>query len=297
VLALEVVLADGRVIESGSRAKKSSAGYDLTSLFVGCEGTLGVITRLTVRLHGIPERVLAARAVFASVEAACETAAAVIASGVPVERCELVDGYTVRALNAYKGTSYPEQPMLLLEFGGSPASVEADRQLVEELARECGCSAFEAETDSRGRARLWEARHDAAHAIAHSAPGFGMKSTDVCVPISQLPGAIRFGRETIERHGMRAAILGHVGDGNYHAAFMIDPADPDGVELAERVNDEIVNDALARGGTCTGEHGIGVGKIPHLEREHGDLVPLYRALKQTLDPNGILNPGKVVAPK
>jgi D-lactate dehydrogenase (cytochrome) len=296
VLALEVVLADGSVVRTGGRAKKSSAGYDLTGLFVGSEGTLGVITQLTVRLHGVPEQTLAARAMFPSVEAACRAATSIVGAGVPVERVELVDGTTVQAVNLYMETDYAETPTLFVELAGSAAAVAGDRELVEELAREEGCSSFEAETDPRARARLWEARHHAAFALIAGAPGKGLMSTDACVPLSALADAIGVARAAIERRGIQGALLGHVGDGNYHAAFMVDASNPDEIRVAEEVNDEIVRDALARGGTCTGEHGIGLGKLHYLEAEHGDALPLMRSLKALLDPGGIMNPGKVVAP-
>jgi D-lactate dehydrogenase (cytochrome) len=294
VLGLEVVLADGSVIRTGGRAVKSSAGYALTHLFVGSEGTLGVITELTLRLYGIPEHVVAARASFADVEAACRAAAALIAFGVGVTRCELVDGPTLRAINLHKGSDYPEQPTLLLEFGGSEAGVGQDLATAEDLAHSEGCTAFLSERDPDARRRLWEARHEAGLALLATAGGRTMMTTDVCVPISELPRAMAHARATIERMGIDVAILGHVGDGNYHATFLVDADDADQVARAKEANAALVDDALARGGTCTGEHGVGVGKIAHLAREHGDLLPLMRGIKDLLDPQGILNPGKVL---
>jgi D-lactate dehydrogenase (cytochrome) len=295
VLALQVVLADGTVLRTGSRAAKTSAGYNLTALFVGSEGTLGVITELTLRLYGIPDYTVAARATFPDVESACRAAAAMIGSGVMVTRVELLDAATVRAVNAYKGTAYPEAASLFVEFAGSEAGVAGDLEATRELAGDEGCATFEFERDPGARARLWEARHHVLFALLHASPGKLHKSTDVCVPVSALPEAIRRARSAVERFGLEAAIIGHVGDGNYHVLFMLDPDDPAEREAAERLNAELVEDALAVGGTCTGEHGVGLGKIGYLEREHGDLLPLMRGIKQLLDPNGILNPGKIFA--
>ena len=296
VLALEVVLASGTVIHTGSRAVKTSAGYNLTALFVGSEGTLGVITELTLRLYGIPDYSIAVRAIFPDVESACRAAAAMIGSGVMVTRVELLDAATIRAVNAFKGSSYPEAPSLFAEFAGSEAGVAGDLEATRQLAADEGCGTFEFEREPEGRARLWEARHHVLFALVHGSPGKLHKSTDVCVPVSELPEAIRRARAAVERLGLEAAIIGHVGDGNYHVLFMLEPGDSDELEAVERLNAEIVEYALAVGGTCTGEHGIGLGKIGYLEREHGDLVPLMRGIKRLLDPNGILNPGKILPP-
>jgi D-lactate dehydrogenase (cytochrome) len=295
VLALQVVLADGSVIRTGSRTVKTSAGYNLTHLFVGSEGTLGVITELTLRLYGIPDHVVAVRAVFPEVDDACRAAATIIGSGVMVTRCELVDGASIRMMNAFKGTAFPEAPHLFLEFGGSEGGVAGDLDATREIAEDEGCVSFEAESDPTARARLWDARHQSLFATQHAFPGKLHKSTDVCVPISELPGAIRHARGQMESHGFAATVIGHVGDGNYHAVFALDPDDPGELERAEAVNDEIVRYALERGGTSTGEHGIGIGKLRYLEQEHGDLLPVMRGIKSLLDPNGILNPGKVFA--
>ena len=296
VLALEVVLADGSVLRPGSRTVKTSAGFDLRSLFVGSEGTLGVITELTLRLWGIAEHVVAARAAFATLEAACRTAASLVGAGVAVQRIELLDAETVRAVNAYKGTTYAELPSLFLEFaGGSEASVAGDLEAARELAGWEGCDELQEEREPAGRALLWEARHHVLFALVHASPGKVHKSTDVCVPISQLAAAVAHARDRARALGLAAAIVAHAGDGNYHVLFMLDPADEREIDAAERLNAEIVDWALERGGTCTGEHGIGIGKIAYLEREHGDLVPYLRELKRLFDPNGILNPGKVVS--
>jgi D-lactate dehydrogenase (cytochrome) len=294
VLALEVVLADGTTVRTGGRARKSSAGYDLTQLFVGSEGTLGVITELTLRLHGIPEHTIAARASFPDVEAACRASTAIVASGLLVTRVELMDGPTILAVNAHKGSDYPAEPTILLELSGGEPSVSADVEAARELSIAEGCTGFVLERDREARARLWEARHHVAHALLAGGRGRQLMSTDVCVPLSELPGAIGVARKLVDGVGMPAAILGHVGDGNYHVAFLIDVEREDEVGIAKEINARIVEDALARGGTCTGEHGIGLGKIDYLEREHGDLLPLMRGIKELLDPAGILNPGKVL---
>jgi D-lactate dehydrogenase (cytochrome) len=293
VLALEVVLADGAVVHTGSRAVKSSAGYNLTSLFVGSEGTLGVITELTLRLYGIPDYVVAVRAAFPDVESACQAAATMIGSGVQVTRCELADAVTIRTVNAFKGTTYDELPHLWVEFGGSEEGVAGDLETTREIAAEEGATSFSAETDPAARARLWDARHNALHALLHSEPGKRSYATDVCVPVSELPEAIRLGRGLVDEIGLLGHIVGHVGDGNYHIAVLVDPADENEVARAKTLNERIVEDALARGGTCTGEHGIGIGKRAFLAREHGDLLPLMRGIKGLLDPVGILNPGKI----
>ncbi|HXR10686.1 MAG TPA: FAD-linked oxidase C-terminal domain-containing protein [Gaiellaceae bacterium] len=294
VLALEVVLADGRVVRTGTRAVKTSAGYNLTELFVGSEGTLGVITELTLRLRAIPEHIVVARAAFPSVEAACRTAAAIIGAGVLVTRCELLDATTIQALNAVKGTAFPESPYLFIELGGTEAAVAGDLEAVRELVADEGATAFESESDPTARARMWEARHHALLASLALSPGSKAMTTDVAVPVSELAAAIEKARDALDASGLAGGIVGHVGDGNFHVAFLLDPDDAASIARAEELNARLVDDALARGGTCTGEHGIGYGKLAYLEREHGDLVPLYRGIKELLDPNGILNPGKVV---
>jgi D-lactate dehydrogenase (cytochrome) len=216
-----------------------------------------------------------------------------IGSGVAVARCELVDSETIRQVNDFKGTDYERTPHLFVEFGGSEAGVAGDLEATREIAEGEGCTSFTAERDAPGRARLWDARHNALHALLHAAPGKRPYITDVCVPVSQLPAAIRLGHSLVDVTGLPGHIVGHVGDGNYHIAVMLDPDDPVEVARAKRLNERIVEDALARGGTSTGEHGIGIGKKEFLAREHGDLLPLMRGVKQLLDPNGILNPGKL----
>jgi D-lactate dehydrogenase (cytochrome) len=294
VLALEVALPDGSLVRTGSRAAKTSAGYNLTHLFVGSEGTLGVITELTLRLHPIPEHVVVARAAFPSVEAACRGAAALVGAGVPVSRCELLDALTIGALNAYRGTTFPESPYLFVELGGSESGVAGDLATARELLEDEGATAFESESDPTARARMWDARHNALHASLALAPGSKAMTTDVAVPVSQLAAAMEHARRALDGSGLRGGIVGHAGDGNFHVAFLLDPDDAESVARAQRLNGSLVEDALARGGTCTGEHGIGFGKLDYLALEHGDLLPLLRGIKRLLDPNGIMNPGKVV---
>jgi D-lactate dehydrogenase (cytochrome) len=296
VLALEVVLADGSILRPGSRAAKTSAGYDLRALFVGSEGTLGVITELTVRLHGLPEHAIAVRAAFPSLDAACRAATAIVGAGATAARVELLDAATIGAVNAYKGTGYAEAPSLFVELAGSEAGVAGDLEVVREIAGWHGCTELESRQEAEQRARLWEARHHVLFAVQAASPGKVHKSTDVCVPLSQLPAAVAHARATTDELGLTATIVAHAGDGNYHVLFMLDPDDPAELVAAERLNAAIVDRALACGGTCTGEHGIGLGKLGYLEQEHGDLVPWYRAVKELFDPNGILNPGKVVSP-
>jgi D-lactate dehydrogenase (cytochrome) len=294
VLELEVVLADGRIVRTGTRAVKTSAGYNLTNLLIGSEGTLGVITELTLRLHPIPDHVVVARAAFPSVEAACRAAALLIAAGVLLTRCELLDATTIGALNTFSGTSFPVAPYLFLELGGSEAGVAGDLATARELTADEGATAFESESDPTARAQMWSARHNALMASLALAPGSKAMTTDVAVPVSELAAAIEHGRRPLDESGLRGGIVGHVGDGNFHLAFLLDPDDATSIEQAEALNGAIVDDAIARGGTCTGEHGVGFGKLGYLERQHGDLVPLYRGIKQVFDPNGILNPGKAV---
>ncbi len=293
VLGLEVVLADGTLMRTGGMAMKSSAGYNLTALFVGSEGTLGVFTEITLRLQAIPEKAVAARAVFPDIERAGRAAVAVIRSGMLVGRVELVDERTIGAVNAYKGTDYTVSPTLFLEFSGSEAAVESDARKAQRICGSEGCQSFESEEDEAAREKLWEARHEAALAVKQLNPDKMPMTTDVCVPVSSLPGALREARRTIESYGLEGAILGHVGDGNYHAVFAVDPDDAEDMERTEKVNAEIVGYALARGGTCTGEHGIGFGKTKYLEQEHGDSLPFMRQIKHLADPRNILNPGKL----
>jgi len=290
-LALEAVLPNGRTIRTGSKAAKTSAGYDLTSLLIGSEGTLAAITELTVRLHAIPEQAVALRISFPDIESACRTAAGIVAAGAGVTRIEFLDAWYVAAVNAYSGTSFPEGPCLFVEAAGSEDLVLGDLELVQAIAADEGATEAVHERDPTARAKLWKARHDVTHAIAARFPGRKERATDVCVPLTELAGAAHFARAEVERLGLDAGIVGHAGDGNLHVAALIGPEQ---VALSDELVHRIVDDALARGGTCTGEHGIGLGKIGALEQEHGDLIPLMQAIKRAFDPNGILNPGKVL---
>jgi D-lactate dehydrogenase (cytochrome) len=255
-----------------------------------------VFTEIILRLYPIPQSAVAARAVFPVIEVAGRAAVVLVRSGMQVGRVELVDSRTIEAFNAYNGTEYAISPTLFLEFSGSEAAIERDVATAREISESEGCQAFEFESDEEGREKLWEVRHEAAFAIEDLNPGKKLMSTDVCVPISCLPGALREARKTIESYGLDGAILGHVGDGNYHAAFLVDHTDVAELETAEKVNAEIVAYALERGGTCTGEHGIGSGKTEHLKKEHGDSLSFMRnmrKIKRLADPNGIMNPGKI----
>jgi D-lactate dehydrogenase (cytochrome) len=294
VLALQVVLPSGKVITTGSRAPKTSAGYDLTGLFVGSEGTLGVITELTVRLYGIPEHAVALRIVFPTLGAACSAGAAA-AAGLAATRLELLDEPAVIAANDHFGTSYPPGPCLLVEFAGSTESVRSDLELMHQIAEENEASELCHALSEEDRVRLWEVRHGQAEAVRAAWTGMGVRSTDVCVPISELPGAVEVASTEIAQLELTATIVGHVGDGNFHVAVAIDPTDPAAHSNFERFSDRLVEDALTRGGTCSGEHGIGLGKIAALEREHGDQIAYMRGIKRLFDPNNIMNPGKIVA--
>ncbi|UFJ39427.1 FAD-binding protein [Brevibacillus humidisoli] len=291
---LEVVLADGSVIHTGGLAAKSSSGYHLTSLFVGSEGTLGVFTEITLRVYGIPEAIVAGRAAFPTVQAAVDGAISLLSAGISVARVELVDSHSIRQVNKHSETNYPEQPTLFLEFHGSEMSIKHDVTFARELLEANGCEEFLVESDSQQRAKLWEARHNLAYAYKHGNPGKEMMLTDVCLPLSQLSEAIVYAREIIEATGLVGGVLGHVGDGNFHSVLMFDTQNPDEVAKVKEVNEKIVEYALAKGGTCTGEHGIGIGKIKYLKREHADTLPLMKMIKHQLDPHLILNPGKIL---
>ncbi|OWU83951.1 2-hydroxy-acid oxidase [Oceanicola sp. 22II-s10i] len=294
VLGLEVVLADGRVIRTGTRARKSSAGYDLTGLFVGSEGTLGLITELTLRLHGQPEAVSAAVCAFDSIGQAVRAVIDTIQIGVPMARIEIVDPATVRAVNAYAGMSLPELPHLLVEFHGSAAGVEEQARTFGEIVQDHGGLGFDWASDPADRKALWTMRHNAFYAILALRPGCRSIVTDVCVPISRLAEAIEETIADLDAHQVTGPILGHVGDGNFHAILMFDPADPAEESRAMEAAGRMVDRALAMGGTSTGEHGIGLGKRGYMAREHGDGWQVMGALKQSLDPANLLNPGKIV---
>ena len=294
VLALAVVLADGRVIRTSRRARKSAAGYDLTRLFVGSEGTLGVITEVTLRVHGIPEAISSAVCAFPDLGAAVDTVIATMQSGVPVARIELLDEVQMDAVNRYSKLDYEVAPTLFFEFHGSEAGVVEQVKTVESLARDLGGGDFRWATRPEERARLWQARHDAYYACLALRPGAKGMATDVCVPISRLAECILETRADIDRSGLLAPIVGHVGDGNFHLVLVIDPDDPDELRRAEALNERMVMRALAMDGTCTGEHGVGYGKMEFLTAEHGEAVSVMRAIKVALDPLNIMNPGKIV---
>lgn len=294
VLGLTVVLADGRVIRTGGRARKSSAGYDLTRLMVGSEGTLGIITEVTLRLRGIPTHIGAAVCAFPSVQDAADAVIEVIQLGIGVARIELLDEQQVAASSAFSGLDYVIQPTLFLEFHGSEAVVRDQSTSVGEVMEAHGGTDFQWTTDTAHRNRLWRARHDAYYAAIALRPGGKAWTTDVCVPISSLADSIVHAKEALVASGLTHTIVGHAGDGNFHAIIVFDPDDPDEQARVSAVNDAIVAEALRAGGTCTGEHGIGYGKIAALRQEHGDAVDVMAQIKQALDPQGILNPGKVV---
>jgi D-lactate dehydrogenase (cytochrome) len=294
VMGLTVVLADGRVIRTGGRARKSSAGYDLTRLIVGSEGTLGVITEVQLRLYGIPEAITAAVCSFDSLAGAVDTVILTIQSGIPVARIELLDELQVRAINAYSKLEYPEKPTLFFEFHGTEAWAREQAELVGEIARDYGGANFTWATRQEDRNKLWQARHDAYFANLAMKPGARGWATDVCVPISRLAECILETRRDIDESGVLAPIVGHVGDGNFHLTFLIDPDDPEEMARAEGVNERMVMRALAMGGTCTGEHGVGTGKMRFMQAEHGEALTVMRQLKLALDPDNIMNPGKIL---
>nr|WP_246802568.1 MULTISPECIES: FAD-linked oxidase C-terminal domain-containing protein [unclassified Ensifer] len=295
VLALTVVTADGRQIRTAHRARKSSAGYDLTRLFVGAEGTLGIITSITLRLQGIPEVISGGVCPFPTIEDACNAVILTIQSGIPVARIELLDALQMKACNGYSGLSYQETPTLFVEFHGSPESVELQARQFGEIASEFGASDFLWTTNPEERARLWKARHNAYWAQKSLIPGAAILSTDVCVPISRLAECVAATQEDSAAHGLTAPIVGHAGDGNFHVGLLFDDKDPADVARAEAFVERLNARALAMDGTCTGEHGIGQGKMPFLEAELGDALDLMRQIKRSLDPDNIFNPGKIFA--
>jgi D-lactate dehydrogenase (cytochrome) len=296
VLALKVVLANGELMTTARRAKKSSAGYDLTRLIVGAEGTLGVITELTLKLSGIPEAISAGVCPFPSVEAACNAAIATIQSGIPVARIELLDELQVKATNLYSKLALPEVPMLFVEFHGSPAGVAEQAERFGEIARDLSGGPFEWATKPEDRSRLWQARHDAYWAARGLRPGAQALATDVCVPISRLAECVTATQREIAELGLVAPILGHVGDGNFHLSLLVDMNDAAEVKAAKTLSEQLVERALAMDGTCTGEHGVGQGKMKYLAGELGSpALAAMAAIKRALDPDDIMNPGKIVA--
>jgi len=293
VLALEVVTADGRVIRTSRRARKSAAGYDLTRLFVGAEGTLGVITEITLRLHPVPEAMSAVVCPFGAFDGAVTTAIAVTQAGIPVARMELLDEVMIRGVNRYAKLGIMEAPTLFLEFHGSAAAVAEQAGAVEEIAGEHGALGYESATRTEDRNRLWTARDNTLYAGTGLRPGSKALITDVCVPVSRLAECLIATKHDIEQSGLIAPIVGHVGDGNFHALILVDPNLPDEIARARALHERMVLRALALDGTSTGEHGIGTGKIEFLERELGGAVDLMRSIKRALDPAGIMNPGKI----
>lgn len=296
VLALEVVTAAGEVIRTGTRARKSSSGYDLTGLFVGSEGTLGLMTELTLRLYGQPEAISAAVCGFETVDQAVQTVIDTIQCGLPMARIELMDTDSVRAVNAYARMDLPEKPHLLLEFHGSPAGVTEQAESFGALAADHGGSGFDWATRTEARNALWTMRHNAYYAILAARPGARAVVTDICVPISKLAQAIEDTRADLQEAGVPGPILGHVGDGNFHAVLLVDESDPEELARAKAAAARMVERSLALGGTATGEHGIGVGKLDYMTREHGAAWAMMGAIKAALDPHGIMNPGKLVPP-
>jgi len=295
VLGLTVVMADGRVIRTGGRARKSSSGYDLTRLFVGSEGTLGVITEVTLRLFGRPEAVSAAVCPFQSMEGAAATVIATIQLGIPVARIEIIDGQQLDLVNRYSKTNYPVAPTLFFEFHGTSADAVAEHaRLVQEIAAENGSTAFRWASTPEERATLWQARHNVLYATIASRPGAKPWTSDVCVPISALAACILETQEDLRRSQIVAPLVGHAGDGNFHLIFMVDPDNAAEMTAVKAANERLVERALRLGGTCTGEHGVGTGKMKYLEREHGESLDVMRAIKRALDPDDLMNPGKLI---
>ncbi|MBY6090206.1 FAD-binding oxidoreductase [Pseudooceanicola sp. 502str34] len=294
VLGMQVVLADGRVIRTGSRARKSSAGYDMTGLFVGSEGTLGLITELTLRLYGQPEATAAAVCAFPRIEDAVETVIDTIQLGIPMARIEFIDTETVQAVNAYSGTTLPPMPHLMVEFHGSDAGAKEQAETFGEIVADHGGTGFEWATRPEDRKALWHMRHTAYWAILAARPGARAIVTDICVPISRLAEAVNATRSDLEAAGVDGPILGHVGDGNFHAILLHDPADAEETAKVKAASERLVELALSFGGTISGEHGVGVGKLGYMDREHGETWAAMGAVKTALDPLNILNPGKLV---
>jgi D-lactate dehydrogenase (cytochrome) len=295
VLALTVVTAGGEIIRVGSNARKSSAGYDLTRLYVGSEGTLGIITEVTLKLYPLPEAVSAATCHFSSVHQAVSAVIAIIQSGIPVARVELVDEVAIAAINRYSKLSLSEVPTLFFEFHGSPLGVKEQAELTQQITQEHGGDGFEWAINPEDRTRLWQARHNAYFACLQMQAGSRILNTDICVPISKLADCIDSSRKLLKQSRLKSAILGHVGDGNFHALISIDPNAPEDMVEAERLNGLIVQEALKVGGTSTGEHGVGIHKIQFMNQEHGiESIDVMRLIKQALDPNNILNPGKIL---
>ena len=296
VLSLTVVTADGRIIKTATRSRKSAAGYDLTRLFVGAEGTLGIITEVTVRLYAVPQAISAAVCSFKDMAEAVSTVIETLQTGIPIARSEALCGLTMKAINAYSKTTYKEQPTLFLEFHGTEASVKEQVEMLQEIAGEHGCEGFEWATRPEDRTRLWSARHEAYFAGLQLKHGARAVSTDVCVPISRLTECMVETARDIAAASMPIPMFGHVGDGNFHCMILVMPDTKADLDEAKAFNDRLVNRALSMEGTCTGEHGIGSGKIASLQKELGEAVDLMSTLKRAFDPDNLFNPGKVVPP-
>lgn len=294
VMGLTVVLADGRVINTGGRARKSSAGYDLTNLFTGSEGTLGIVTEIQLRLHGQPEEVIAAVCAFDSLEGSVNTVIEAVQYGIPMARMELLDALSMKAFNAFSGTDYAEVPTLFLEFNGSPAAVREQAEMVGEICSGHGGGEFRWASAQEDRDQLWDARHKAYFAALALRPGAAAVITDVCVPVSHLAETILQTRADIDASGIVGPILGHVGDGNFHCILLVDRDNAEEQAAAKALSDRMVARGLAVGGTCTGEHGIGIGKKKHLIAQQGEAVQVMALIKQALDPQNLMNPGKVL---
>ena len=294
VISLRAVMPDGSVIKTAQRARKTAAGYDLTRLLIGSEGTLGIITELTLRLQGIPEAISVAVCGFPTIKAACDTVIATIQHGIPVARIELLDALQIKACNAYSNLSYDEVPTLFLEFHGSPASVAEQAERFGQIAAEFGGGSFDWTSREEERNRLWQARHDAYWAVLALRPGAKAFVTDVCVPISRLADCVTEAQADIEELGLIAPLVAHAGDGNFHLSVLIDMEDPAEVGAAEKLSSRLAERAIAMDGTCTGEHGIGQGKIAHLENELGSALDVMRIIKRAIDPDNIMNPDKIV---
>ena len=293
VIALRVVMPNGEIVKTANKAKKSAAGYDLTRLMVGSEGTLGIITEITLKLYGIPEVIAGGRVTFPSIKDATEAVIMVIQSGIPVARIELLDEEQVKACNAYSKLDLPEEPLLLLEFHGSEASVKEQSELFSEIATDFGGSNFEWTSNNEQRNKLWKARHDAYYATKSSKPDLEYIATDVCVPISRLSECIMETQEDLKKYNLYGHIVGHVGDGNFHVQLMVNPKDKNEINVLNTFLDRLSKRAINMDGTCTGEHGIGQGKKQYLIDELGSSVNFMKRIKSTLDPNNIMNPGKV----
>jgi len=294
VLSLTVVLADGRIIKTGGRARKSSAGYDLTRLFVGAEGTLGIITEVTVRLYRRPAALSAAICPYDSIDDAVKTVIETVQASIPVARVELLDEHAIDAVNKYSDLSYELTPTLFFEFQGTERGVVEQAEMVERIAKRCGGREFQWATEAEDRKTLWHARHQAYYAILALKPGARSVTTDVCVPVSRLAECIGETKRELDQSDLPSPLLGHVGDGNFHVLFLVNRDSPDELEEAERLNARIVQRALAMDGTCSGEHGIGIGKLDYLSQEHGEALNVMREIKAALDPLNIMNPGKVL---